>query len=452
MARPESIWKSHYDPVAQKIFYLNTTNNVTQWEKPDELMTPEELLEKETKKLAMADFFRQMEANIQRKLEKGLSSVDISSEEMLHSNSNNNAFSSHFSYDDDFPPTNFVRTISKLDDSLFNVLSRTNSMEDISSPVKLRREGESKSFRVEKEPPKLRRRNSTSTIYLDTTISAPDKPTTIRCVCTVFRAHLLQAAKENQPPNPEFQIFVDNEYQNRQLEVSDSFKARRLVPTLDTITKFFSDIYEQSEMEIDCIIMPLIYLERLLKATNGALQFRHYNWKSILLSCLVLSSKVWDDLSMWNGDFSHICPSFTLSRINDLESAVLNALKFYARVSASEYAKYYFHLRSRIGLFKTSQDKLSQPLCLEEAKQLHTLSEEFKLNDRENGFVRRSISLHEGADRSYMEGLHNFGPEFADREFDPEVSIEQIVHMNLTSTDGTPRNSEQLKKTKKPFI
>jgi len=30
---------------------------------------------------------------------------------------------------------------------------------------------------------------------------------------------------------------------------------------------------------------------------------------------------------MWNADFGHVCPSFTLARINELELAVLDCLK-----------------------------------------------------------------------------------------------------------------------------
>ena len=70
-----------------------------------------------------------------------------------------------------------------------------------------------------------------------------------------------------------------------------------------------------------------------------------------MFSCMILSSKVWDDLSMWNADFSQSCPpgvSFPLQRINELELAVLNALSFQVKVPASEYAKYYFLLRSML--------------------------------------------------------------------------------------------------------
>ncbi|CAN0428524.1 unnamed protein product, partial [Laminaria digitata] len=49
---------------------------------------------------------------------------------------------------------------------------------------------------------------------------------------------------------------------------------------------------------------------------------------------------------MWNRDFSELYPSFSLLRLNELEVAVLGVLRFNVRVLSSEYAKYYFHLRS----------------------------------------------------------------------------------------------------------
>jgi hypothetical protein len=45
--------------------------------------------------------------------------------------------------------------------------------------------------------------------------------------------------------------------------------------------------------------MSLIYVERLIKTTEGGLRPRSSNWRSVLFSCMILASKVWDDMSMW---------------------------------------------------------------------------------------------------------------------------------------------------------
>jgi hypothetical protein len=98
---------------------------------------------------------------------------------------------------------------------------------------------------------------------------------------------------------------------------------------------------------------------------------------------MVLASKVWDDLSMWNADFSQTCPAgvkFSLKRVNELEVAVLSALKYKVKIPASEYAKYYFLLRAM--LLKSglgSKDiKTMNPLDVEGAKQLQQISSQYQ--------------------------------------------------------------------------
>ncbi len=71
-------------------------------------------------------------------------------------------------------------------------------------------------------------------------------------------------------------------------------------------------------MEKDCIIMSLVYIERMLSEAAPALCICRSNWKSIILSGMALASKVWDDLSMLNVDFSNI-GNINLHHLNILE-------------------------------------------------------------------------------------------------------------------------------------
>jgi len=190
-----------------------------------------------------------------------------------------------------------------------------------------------------------------------------------------------------------FQIFNDLESQQRQsakrrgLEPQRSQRSAAMqpVPSLDQITTFYRDVFKRAQMEYDCIIISLIYVERLIKTTRGALRPNAGNWRSILFSCMVLASKVWDDLSMWNADFSQTCPNgvkFSLKRINELEVAILSALSYKVKVPASEYAKYYFLLRSMLiksGLVREDSDA-SNPLDVEGAKRLQQVSTQFQSN------------------------------------------------------------------------
>ncbi|KAH8056038.1 hypothetical protein JL722_7867 [Aureococcus anophagefferens] len=141
-------------------------------------------------------------------------------------------------------------------------------------------------------------------------------------------------------------------------------------------------------------------------SARGKVKLRASNWRPVLLSCMIMASKVCDDLSMWNADFSHICAAFTLKRINDLEAALLAAYGFNATVPASEYAKYYFHLRSMAARLGGGARRDIKPLDVAAAKQVANRSFKFAKDpkakpddalsaDLAKMRVRRAVSLIE---------------------------------------------------------
>lgn len=240
--------------------------------------------------------------------------------------------------------------------------------------------------------PNMTKRNTCGTIYLGSTLSSPDKDALIKCVCGVYRAHLLQS-QHDYIPEKEESIF-DDDYESDRTN-----RNRPFLPTLQDITNFYRDVFLRSQMEVDCIVISLIYIERLVKITHGRLHPTLRNWKSLLFSCMVLASKVWDDLSMWNADFSKIGPSgvtFSLKRTNELEIALLTALEYKVKVGASEYAKYYFLLRSMLCRSGLANDNLTtlEPLDVDGVKSLEKTGASFCELGVAKPFVRvRSKSL-----------------------------------------------------------
>jgi hypothetical protein len=229
--------------------------------------------------------------------------------------------------------------------------------------------------------PSLIKSNTYGTVYLGSTLSAPDKEALIKCVCGVFRAHMLSSSAEPRVGEP---VRSDSTcYSTISSSTSSSFrddadehaifKDRRSpgdyrpldtssIPALSVVTDYYRSIFLRSQMETECIIISLIYVERLVKMTNGKLSPRPENWRSVLFSCMVLASKVWDDLSMWNCDFSKIGPlgmTFTLARTNQLEIELLRTLRYRVKVESSEYAKYYFLLRCMLSRSGLTNDDLA---------------------------------------------------------------------------------------------
>ena len=48
------------------------------------------------------------------------------------------------------------------------------------------------------------------------------------------------------------------------------------------MTTFMTTMYSRAQMETECVIMTLIYVERLLKAANGGLYLLPTNWKTTI--------------------------------------------------------------------------------------------------------------------------------------------------------------------------
>ena len=103
-------------------------------------------------------------------------------------------------------------------------------------------------------------------------------------------------------------------------------------------------IYETGQCTVDTIIIAFIYCERLFNK-NKEVSLTEKNWKSLIAISFMLSSKVWDDLSMMNSDFACFLP-FSLQQINTWERYFLSGLNFDVSVKPSHYAQMFFEFRN----------------------------------------------------------------------------------------------------------
>ena len=143
---------------------------------------------------------------------------------------------------------------------------------------------------------------------------------------------------------------------------------RKTAPTLTEMVAFFDLIYSTAQCSEECAIVSLAYVERVI--ANGV-KLSHVNWRPLIMTGVLVASKVWDDLSMVNEDFSIFSP-FSLRNINKWEAIFLSALNYNVQVSASQYAKYYFELRESV-VSKGRAFPL-KPLTIEEAYKLEVSS------------------------------------------------------------------------------
>lgn len=115
---------------------------------------------------------------------------------------------------------------------------------------------------------------------------------------------------------------------------------------------------------------------------------------------------------------------------------MLEALKYVIRVSASEYAKYYFHLRSlmtRLGLDKGEPNSI-HPLDIDGARKLQLSTEKY---EELSSVPRRRIHSIHGDIKSYLQrniSLESY--QLNDKNYSKPVMLEQITHQEHMDADG----------------
>jgi hypothetical protein len=118
------------------------------------------------------------------------------------------------------------------------------------------------------------------------------------------------------------------------------------IPTEAEIYEFGHQLFKTVQLSSECSIVCLIYVERLMEVAKVPLMSD--TWRPIVMCGLLLASKVWQDLSSWNIEFASVYPQYPLDAINRLELHFLRSVKWDLYISSSQYAKYYFALRSLV--------------------------------------------------------------------------------------------------------
>lgn len=481
-------WRAATDPVTGRIYYFHIHTRETRWDMPSELRRWQ-IQQQYDERRRTLDFFCDMERNILASLARSETIPGFSLADMEQlcpiancKNQRTTPLSSR-NVQKKQSKKKSVRTLSGMDEHLLTNLQspqssdRTRTSRDNRNPMVASRTPNNKQrrpplpspiarFRHDARPraknipspaqqpenPKKTtknsgnhvRRNTGGTMHVGSTLENPDVQATIKCICGVYRAHIVQAKsrrKHNQTivtingSLVSLEVFHDDYefYPHRQPPIP--------VPSVGEIVDFFSVYYRRSQCEHDTLIMTLIYLERIIKQTNGRLVPTQENWRSLLFSCMILASKVWDDLSMWNIDFSNLTCAigiapFSLRRINQLEVCVLTCLAFDVRVSASEYAKYYFLVRTmliRSGLMVEEQGPdrvklVAAPLSHEEAKQLEHRTSHYQHARVDRPRRARSFDLGEWFGGSSRLQNSSDGPVLKDR-----VCLEQLASLDQSS-------------------
>jgi len=161
-------------------------------------------------------------------------------------------------------------------------------------------------------------------------------------------------------------------------------------PSVETIFHFLNTTFKVEKLSPEPGIMCLIYLNRMMEKTN--LILTPTTWRRAVLSTLILSSKVWEDLAVWNVDFIELFPNVTVKDLNKLERVVLESIEFNVSIKASEYVKHFFGLSEYAEVGK-NRDPDDRPMDTEALKKLEVRTASSEKEYHKRNSIKKSSSF-----------------------------------------------------------
>jgi len=218
--------------------------------------------------------------------------------------------------------------------------------------------------------------NSTSSLYIDSTISKPKNAELMHCIAVYLVKNIRdykEATKQDKQYRDTSSVFDEalHPLTSKSANTTD-------IPAVDAVEKLVKAIFKVGQLAPESLIMAVAYLERIAK-TSGYYLFP-YNWRRALLSALILASKVWEDQAVWNIDFIELFPLTTPADLGQLEKKILALLGFDVGLKASEYAKIYFDLRAQAANHCTEEHFIElKPLSKDDEEKLELQTQNYTL-------------------------------------------------------------------------
>lgn len=111
------------------------------------------------------------------------------------------------------------------------------------------------------------------------------------------------------------------------------------------VLKFMRKIFDKMQLATECILVSLIYLEKIM--TTSKIEIRFSNWRPMLFTSILLASKFWEDICFWNVDYCDALHFYPLKSINRMESEFISLCNYDIYVSAELYSQYYYNVKER---------------------------------------------------------------------------------------------------------
>lgn len=136
--------------------------------------------------------------------------------------------------------------------------------------------------------------NSTSSLYIDSTISKPKNAELMHCMAVYLAKKLRdykEASKDDRQHRDIYSIFDESLHPLTSKNVNTTD-----IPTAETVEKLIKAIFKVGQLAPESLIMAVAYVERIEKNSN--FHIFPYNWRRTILSAMILASK--GNFHMWS--------------------------------------------------------------------------------------------------------------------------------------------------------
>ena len=300
-------WHNAVDPVSGRTYYFDVESRKSQWEKPLDLVTERELVAKRRKRAEDLLCFREMEKNIYYAMEsagarklgcaKAIASLSRSKDSSSPSCLNVNESRKYERSSQQLRDDDGVRACG-----LGAFLFPCDPLGCYPLPG------------CSQVPSHVRHKTSGS-VHIGDSLFEPDVDKMTQSICTRYRSLILGSSLHANCPSGTtspasvhevnaslYVLFAANIFDDRISHTKTSALCRASgglyhvcgkvpPPSLEQIVDVYCHVFNNGQCEHDVLIISLLYVERLMRATRGVIRPSACNWKSVLLSCLMLASK-----------------------------------------------------------------------------------------------------------------------------------------------------------------
>ncbi|GMH62528.1 hypothetical protein TL16_g05096 [Triparma laevis f. inornata] len=185
--------------------------------------------------------------------------------------------------------------------------------------------------------------------------SSVHKPDVQKCILGLgfLLSYLIEEPPEKYVKNQCWDIFtVPGDKKKIRKPVNSKERkenAGKAIVSAVEVEDFLTNLYKICQWTSECHIIAFILIIRLVNQSGGKICLHRYNWQCMLVVSLMISQKLWDDVSLNNVDFPQVwrmvAPNggdMDLKDVNFMEREFLSILSYSVGVNMRVYTSVYY--------------------------------------------------------------------------------------------------------------